>query len=102
MESETLMPAVLTTENIPDNFRTMVRTAEKLGKREHLTIVDIGARDCKETFLFDKFFPNSKIYAFECNPATLPICRETTAGHLNLTLIEKAVTDVDGRSRFIK
>jgi len=53
-------------------------------KNESLIIFDIGSRDCVQSIEFYKFFPNSKIYAFECNPNTLQICKKT----LNYILIE--------------
>ena len=37
-------------------------------KNEKYIIFDIGSRDCLQSIEFYKEFPNSIIYAFECNP----------------------------------
>jgi len=66
------------------------------------TIVEIGARDCDETIEFSKRFPLSLIYAFECNPDTLPICREKVKNNEKIHLIEKAVSDTTGIVTFYK
>jgi FkbM family methyltransferase len=63
-------------------------------------IVEIGARDCEETVGLSEQFPNARVYAFECNPATLPDCRKRVAGKPNISLIEKAVSDKDGTVTF--
>jgi FkbM family methyltransferase len=60
------------------------------------TIVELGARDCVETEAFSKRLPHAKIYAFECNAHTLPLCRERAARLPNVTLVEKAASDRDG------
>jgi FkbM family methyltransferase len=63
-------------------------------------VIEIGARDCQETLTFHRLFEKATIYAFECNPATLPVCRLATRGVRQVRLIEKAVCDVDGRVSF--
>jgi FkbM family methyltransferase len=46
-------------------------------------------------------FPDSKIYAFECNPNTLKICKENIQPYSDrITLIEGAVCDYDGEITF--
>jgi FkbM family methyltransferase len=68
---------------------------------KEFVIFDIGSRDCKQSLEFLSHFPNSKIYAFECNPNTLPICKENIKDQTNkITLIEGAVTDYDGAITF--
>jgi FkbM family methyltransferase len=71
-----------------------------LGTQPVKTIVEIGARDCAETLDFEAAFPQARIVAFECNPATLPVCREAVRGHARVKLIEKAVSDRSGRVSF--
>lgn len=77
-----------------------VRIAKELLPKEKYTIVEIGARDCKETLAFNSLLPGSEIFTFECNPETLPQCRNAIAGKGNITLIEKAVTDNEGEISF--
>jgi len=71
-----------------------------LGSENVRTIVEIGAKDCVETMGFSANFPKAQIYAFECNPATLPACRKRVASVKNVTLIEKAVSDKNGEVTF--
>jgi FkbM family methyltransferase len=50
---------------------------------------------------FYNHFPNAKIWAFECNPNTLEICRENIRDYTDrITLVEGAVTDYDGDITF--
>lgn len=75
--------------------------ADKLiGKDNVKYIVEIGARDCRETLAFQDNFSRAEIYTFECNPDTLPLCRERVANISNIHLIEKAVSDKDGKLTF--
>jgi FkbM family methyltransferase len=63
-------------------------------------IFEAGARDCKDTLEFHRLFPKAQIYAFECNPATLPKCRDNVRGIDQIYLIEKAVTSEPGMVKF--
>jgi FkbM family methyltransferase len=70
-------------------------------KNDPLIIFDIGSRDCCQSIEFYKQFPNSKIYAFECNPNTLDMCKKNIIGYSDrITLIEGAVCDYDGEIKF--
>jgi len=77
-----------------ERFTSIARRA--LGTSVIRTIVEVGARDCRETLGFHTLFPQAAVFAFECNPATLPQCREAVRGVANVTLIEKAVSDKSG------
>ena len=64
-------------------------------------IFDIGSRDCAQSIEFYNEFPNSKIYAFECNPNTIHICKNNIINYSDrITLIEGAVCDYDGLINF--
>lgn len=63
-------------------------------------ILDIGARDLTESIFLSEKYPNSKIISFECNPQTLPICKENLKNHPNIELIDKAVNEYDGTCKF--
>lgn len=70
-------------------------------KNEKFIIFDIGSRDCVQSIEFYNAFPNSKIYAFECNPNTLDICKKNIEPYNDrITLIEGAVCDYDGNITF--
>jgi FkbM family methyltransferase len=63
-------------------------------------IVELGSRDCNETILFEENYTKAKILTLECNPVMLPICRERIKGKEHITLIEKAISDINGRVKF--
>ena len=63
-------------------------------------IFEIGARYCIDTLAFNKLLPKAKIFTFECNPRTLPVCREAVKNIKNIILIEKAVSDKIGKVKF--
>jgi FkbM family methyltransferase len=63
-------------------------------------IFDVGARDCKQSVEFAKQYPGARIFSFECNPQTLPICRREIASYPQIVLTEKAVNAHDGTCTF--
>ena len=70
-------------------------------KSPEYIIFDVGSRDCAQSIEFYRKFPNSKIYAFECNPNTLQICKDNIQPYSDrITLIEGAVCDYDGEITF--
>lgn len=70
-------------------------------KLENYVIFDIGSRDCLQSIEFYHNFPNSKIYAFECNPNTINSCKKNIEKYKDrITLIEEAVCDYDGEINF--
>lgn len=82
------------------NLLSFVKIVDKYLPRKIETIVEVGARDCFETLIFNRLFPLAQIYTFECNPETLPYCRERVKHIKNIKLIEAAVTDEDGPVSF--
>lgn len=62
------------------------------------TILDVGSRDVLEAIEFKRRYPKADVYAFECNPEAIVRCRQNIAkfSHHPVTLVEKAVSDVDG------
>jgi FkbM family methyltransferase len=72
-----------------------------LDKTLPYVIFDVGSRDCLQSIEFYHQFPNSKIYAFECNPNTISICKQNIEKYTDrITLIEGAVCDYDGEITF--
>lgn len=63
-------------------------------------IVELGSRDGLNTEILHNTFPKSKVYSFECNPATIDICRKKISGLKRAKLIEKAVADKNGNLTF--
>lgn len=69
-------------------------------KNENFIIFDIGSSNCIQSIEFYNNFPNSKIYAFECNPDTLEICKKNIEKYSDrITLVEGVVSDYDGNLR---
>jgi FkbM family methyltransferase len=56
-------------------------------------IVECGSRDCLDAVTMIKHFRPSVIYSFECNPESIPVCRENIKDIPKIRLIEKAVWD---------
>jgi FkbM family methyltransferase len=65
-----------------------------------IVILDIGSRDCIQSIEFTKYFPNSTVYAFECNPNTLELCKKNIEHYKNIKLIEGAINEYDGKCKF--
>lgn len=64
------------------------------------TVFDVGARDCEESRHFALACPDARVYAFECNPATLPRCRSLVAAEPRVMLTEKAASNHTGTAPF--
>ena len=78
-----------------------VEIAKKIIREQPIKIlVEVGARDCQETLRFRELLPDADIFTFECNPATLPLCRKAIHPFENIHLIEKAVTNYNGFVKF--
>lgn len=88
-----------TSQNNVDKF---VAWARRYLDREVRFVVEVGARDCEETVRFAYNLPDAQILTFECNPETLPICRENVADFPNIHLIEKAVANFEGETEFFQ
>ena len=61
---------------------------------------DLGSRDCLEAVEFSKKFPNAIIYSFEPNPSAISIAKQNIKNYPNIKLIEKAVSDINGKIKF--
>jgi FkbM family methyltransferase len=66
------------------------------------TIVEVGANDCVETVAFATTYPAARIFSFECNPDTLPLCTDRIAPYQNITLVPVAVGEREGTVDFYK
>jgi len=63
-------------------------------------ILDVGSRDACQTLEFNRWFPNAKIYAFEPVPSNIMWCKNATKDISNITIIPKAVSSFNGKSKF--
>lgn len=82
------------------SVNTFIEVIKKYIRNKKLIVFEIGALDCKETLGFNELLNSPKIYTFECNPNTLPMCRQRIKGYKNIHLIEKAVTNKSGTVKF--
>jgi FkbM family methyltransferase len=64
------------------------------------TVFDVGSRDGAESVTFAEKFTEASVYAFECNPKTIPYLRERASKYTRIAAIEKAVTNYDGVTKF--
>lgn len=62
-------------------------------------IFDVGSRDGSESVTFKERYKGSSVYAFECNPQTIPQLRERAAKY-GIHAVEKAVNIYDGETTF--
>ncbi|MGH3009954.1 MAG: FkbM family methyltransferase [Gaiellaceae bacterium] len=77
-----------------------LRLSAVFGFSDPEVILDVGSRDGQEALAFATAHPKARVYFFECNPATLPLCRKVEGLRENLQLVEKAVSDRDGLVQF--
>lgn len=57
--------------------------------KEVETIVEVGSRDAIDAIELSDYF-KKHVYAFECNPEGIEICRKNIGKNPNVTLVEKA------------
>lgn len=79
---------------------TLVKTYSKFIDQPIKTIIEVGARDCQESVQFSDLLPDATVFAFECNPHTINLCKQNIENHPNIKLIEKAVSDKNGKITF--
>ena len=81
-------------------IRKFIELSKSFIKDEDVEVVlDLGSRDGVEALGISNFYPDAKIYSFECNPHTLKECYDNTLGNLNIEIIEKAVMDFTGENQ---
>jgi len=64
------------------------------------TILDVGSRDAMESITLKEFYPTARVYAFECNPPAIELCRKNIGKRAGIILIPNAVSDVNGTLEF--
>jgi FkbM family methyltransferase len=82
------------------NLNKFINISKSFLGKKNLVVFELGARDASETLGFNELLENPEIYSFECNPATIPLCREKIQPYKNIHLIEKAVSEVNGKIKF--
>jgi hypothetical protein len=72
----------------------------KFGANGPDVILEIGSRDLLDAIKMTELWPNAKIYSFEPNPETYPMCAEKAKAYPNITVLNMAISDVDGEVDF--
>jgi FkbM family methyltransferase len=68
--------------------------------------LDIGSRDARIALGLAAHYQRAMVYAFECNPKAIEICRknieayEKETSDIRLVLVDKAISDVNGFIKF--
>ena len=62
--------------------------------------LDVGSRDAIAALTMAKAFPNARVFAFECNLPAVELCRRNAAMEPRVTVVDRAVSDVDGDVTF--
>ncbi|MBI3831172.1 MAG: FkbM family methyltransferase [Planctomycetes bacterium] len=62
--------------------------------------LDLGSLDGMVASAFREFFPDAKIFAFECNPDCIGLCERNLSEKSEIGLVRKAVSDVSGMVDF--
>jgi len=60
------------------------------------TILECGSRDALDAVDLYNYYRPCQVYAFECNPESIPVCKFNINGHPYIKLIEKAVYNTNG------
>lgn len=47
-----------------------------IGRDAKFNILEAGACNCEDSSKLTSIFPNATVYAFECNPETIPLCQK--------------------------
>lgn len=60
-------------------------------------VIELGSRDAQESIALKNIFTAAEVFAFECNPPAIELCKENIKNSgLKINLVEKAVSDTDG------
>jgi len=62
-------------------------------------IVEAGSRDCLDAIKLRQYYKGSTVYAFECNPESIEVCKKNIKG-TDIILIKKAVSNKNGKAKF--
>lgn len=63
-------------------------------------ILDVGSRDAMESVALNDFYPNAMVYAFECNPPAIELCKKNIGERRGIILVPNAISDINGTLEF--
>lgn len=83
------------------NYSKFIKATDHLIRRDDVRVaLDLGSRDAEIACCMESTFPNAQVYAFECNPPALQLCRQNAKGHDRIKVVPKAVSDLNGEITF--
>jgi FkbM family methyltransferase len=74
---------------------------DKIDKKHIKRIFEVGSRDAKDSLALSDYF-KCHVYAFECNPSAIEICKSNIGQNPNVTLVPYGVWDKSGKRSFYK
>jgi FkbM family methyltransferase len=75
--------------------------ASKINKDDIKTIFEIGSRDAKDAIELSQFF-RCHVFAFECNPVAIQICRDNVRDNPNITVVPLGIWNTTGELPFYR
>lgn len=83
----------------PKGEGAYLQFAKKIDGNEINTIFEIGSRDAKDAIDLSNLY-QCHVYAFECNPAAIELCKKTISSNPNVTLVPMGIWDEAGEMKF--
>ena len=80
-----------------NKYKKKFQNLQQIIGKDAKNILEIGGHYGEDTLRFYKYFPNSKIYSFEPDPRNIKIFKKTCKNIENISLIEKAVSNVSDK-----
>ena len=70
-------------------------------KKELVKVIfEAGSRDLLDAITLRDYYKDAKIYAFECNPEGVEVCKHNLQGESNIYFFDEALSDIDGKKTF--
>lgn len=89
----------ITLHHILHSYSQMTKLIAAIPQKNYDFILDLGANCGHFSVIAADNFPSAKVFAFEPSPSLHPILKKNIANR-NITLIEKAVSDTVGTTKF--
>jgi len=74
---------------------------DRIDKSKIKTIFEIGSRDAKDAIELSDLF-HQHVFAFECNPTAIELCKANIGDNPNITLVPLGVWDTSGELSFFR
>lgn len=74
---------------------------KKINKNDIKVVFELGSRDARDAIELSEFF-KCHVFAFECNPVAIDVCKKNIDSSPNITLVPLAVWNQSGPLSFYK